>query len=656
MPGLTGADQTQARALLADLAGSILQINESFNLAPDPTHLTFTDFREQTRRYRDIHQREWSAFFKDDWKLRPNLTLNVGTRYEFYGVPYETHGLFAAPVGGGKVIETGSTSIIPELIGKNSPQAGKQLYKNDRNNIGPAVGLSWSVPYFGKDQTIIRAGYGISYELATRMSKLDLTIGNFPGLSQAAAHPAGTSYLNLTNISLPIPEKAASGSLLTVPLTARNDTINTWDPNLATPYVQNWSLDVQRSLSRDFTANIRYIGTKGTKLISAIPQNYLNVFDNGLLDAFNLTRAGENAALFDRMLKGLTVNGSVVNGTSFTGSQALRLNSNSSGPLARGNIYNFATYLNSTANFAGQPGGLLRNGLLPEDFIVKNPQFANAWYYSNPGNSTYHSMQLAIMKGLSHGFSNQTTYTWSRALGEADGDVEKLYLDPLNRSLDKSLLTFHRTHDIRSNGTFELPLGPGRLFLNNAPGLISRLVERWELGAIFSFTSGQPLSITSLNTLTNAPNMPMIVGDFSKGAGTVTRVSNGIVYFPDLRQVADPSRATTTTLQGLNTQNNLFALADSEGRIVLQNAPPGAVGNLGQTWIEGPRRMALDMDLVKRMSLGEGKNLELRVSAVNVLNHPQFANPVLGLQAANFGRITNATGNRQFTFNARFSF
>src|SRR5262249_49166288 len=168
--------------------------------------------------------------------------------------------------------------------------------------------------------------------------------------------------------------------------------------------------------------------------------------------------------------------------------------------------------------------------------------------------------------------------------------------------------------------------------------------------------SGQPLSIASLNTLTGGSNVPVVVGDFPKSSGKVTRVSNGIVYFPDLFQVADPSRATTTTQQGLNTQNNLFAMADSNGKIILQNAAPGTIGNLGLRWIEGPRRMGLDMDLVKRLRLGEAKTLELRVDAVNVLNHPQFANPVLAMQQTNFGRIQNATGNRQFTFNARFSF
>jgi hypothetical protein len=654
MPGLTGSDITNAQSLLADLSGSVNLINESFTLAPDPAHIAFTDFREQSRRYRDIHQNEWSAFFKDDWKLRPNLTLNAGARYEFYGVPYEAHGLEAAPVGGGNIIVNGSTSIVPELIGKNSAQPGKQLYKDDRNNFGPAVGLSWSVPYFGKDKTVVRAGYGISYELATRISKFDLTAGSFPGLNQAASHPAGNTNLNLTNITLPIPEKAPAGSLLTVPLTARNDTINTWDPNLATPYVQNWSFDVQRSLSRDFTANIRYIGTKGTKLISAIPENYMDVFDNGLLDAFNVTRAGGEAPLFNRLLQGLTVNGRVVDGSTFTGSQALRANSNSSTLLARGNIFAFASYLNTTANFTNQSGGLLRNGGLPEDFIVKNPQFANGWYYSNPGNSTYHSMQLAITKGLSHGFSTQTTYTWSRALGESDVNAEKLYLDPFDRSRDKALLAFHRTHDIRSNGMFELPLGPGHALLSNAPSLIARLIERWELGGIFSYTSGQPLSLTSLTTLTGGSNTPALVGEFPKSSGKVTRIANGITYFPDLHLVPDPSRATVAPQ--LVTQNNLFAWADSNGKIILKSPDPGAVGNLGLKWIEGPRRLGFDLDLVKRVRLSEEKQLELRVDAVNVLNHPQFANPVVGLQQANFGNIATATGNRQFTFNARFSF
>jgi len=245
---------------------------------------------------------------------------------------------------------------------------------------------------------------------------------------------------------------------------------------------------------------------------------------------------------------------------------------------------------------------------------------------------------------------------WSRTLGEADAGGVKLYLDPKNRSLDKALLSFHRTHDLRSNGTFELPFGPGGFLFRNAPSLISRLVERWELGAIFAITTGQPLSIQTFPTTTSALNNPDIVGSFPKSSGKVTRVANGVIYFPGLQQVSDPSRAGVTPLQNLQTQSDGFALADSQGKIVLQLPAPGTIGTLGQRWIEGPGRVGLDFNILKRVRLAEEKTLELRVDAVNVLNHPQFANPVTALNQPNFGRITLASGNRMFTFNARLSF
>lgn len=664
IPGLQAPDQNYARTMLVDLAGSVGQIQEAFSLAPDPNNILFQDYRELQKRYRDIRQNEWSGFFKDDWKVRPDLTLNLGVRYEYYGVPYESHGLTAAPIGGGLVIVDGSTSIKPEFVGRNSPQADKQLFKNDRNNFGPAIALAWSIPYLGKDKTVLRSGYGISFQGGGQGLLLDTAIGSFPGTNQLVTQRTGTSYLNLTNISLPIPGRAPNGQLPIVPLTARNDTIYTWDPNRVTPYVQNWSLEVQRAVSQDISVVTRYIGTKGTKLFGGIPQNYANAVGNGLLNAFNATRAGGDPPLFAQMLRGLTLNagtngalGQGVIGTNTTASAALRANNNTRVNLANGSFSLFANYLNTTANFTNEVGGLLRNGGLSEDFIVKNPQFLNAHLYSNPGNSTYHSLQLAMMKRLSHGFSFETTYTWSRALGNSDTDGVKSYLDPENRALDKSLLAIHRTHDLRSYGTIELPFGPGRRFLP-ASGLIGRLVERWQLGALFSLSSGQPLSIQAGNTTSGAMNPPDLVGDFPKTSGKVTRLANGITYFDGLRLVRDPQQAGVTSLQALNNQVSLFALADSEGKVVLQNPQPGRIGTLGKGWFEGPGRVGLDLNLLKRVTISEIKDLQFRVDAVNVLNQPQFGNPVLGLNNPNqlFGRIQASTGNRQFTFNARLSF
>src|SRR5262249_54576429 len=149
--------------------------------------------------------------------------------------------------------------------------------------------------------------------------------------------------------------------------TARNDVITTWDPNMVTPYIQNFNFDIQRTLTRDLTMSVRYIGTKGTKLFGFLEQNYGNFWDTGILDAINVTRAGGDAPLFDRMLMGLDLGLGRVDGTTVTGSSSLRFNTNTRALVANGNVASLVTYLNTTANFTNASGGLLRNGRFPEN-------------------------------------------------------------------------------------------------------------------------------------------------------------------------------------------------------------------------------------------------------------------------------------------------
>src|SRR5439155_14580810 len=118
---------------------------------------------------------------------------------------------------------------------------------------------------------------------------------------------------------------------------------------------------------------------------------------------------------------------------------------------------------------------LLRNGGLPDNFIVVNPQFRAINLVTNAANSTYHSMNIVVNRRLAQGFTNQTSYTWSRTLGEDDEERTQTYLNPRNRSLNKQLLGYHRTHDFRSNAIWQLPFGSGRKFLGGAPSWVSRL-------------------------------------------------------------------------------------------------------------------------------------------------------------------------------------
>lgn len=173
-PGLTGADQTNARNLLTDLSGSVDNIIQAFVLS-GPTNPKFLHVGQvgttpvvpsaEKMFLRDWRQNDFSAFFKDDWKIRPNLTLNIGVRWDWYGVGYDANGLTAAPAGGSAALfGISGTSFADqwqpgrlngsltkfELVGPNSPNPDKQLWKGDFNNFGPAVGVSWSLPWWGK--------------------------------------------------------------------------------------------------------------------------------------------------------------------------------------------------------------------------------------------------------------------------------------------------------------------------------------------------------------------------------------------------------------------------------------------------------------------------------------------------------------------------
>ncbi len=680
VPGI-GANQTQAQNLLLDLSGSINTINQAFGLK-SAKDLTFYGYPEILNNRRDWHQTEFSSYFKDTWKLRPDFTLNLGVHFDWYGAPYEGHGLTAVPVSGNAI--GGYTALCgmsctgqltsAQFVGKNSTHPELQANKNDWNNWAPAIGFSWNLPWFGKEKTVLRAGYGMNYTGALRnFINVDGITGTVPGVylgsGSSGVQVTPVSYTSVSTLTLPIAKPVATAPT-PIPVTDRSTTIQAYD--MVAPYTQNWNLEVQREIVQNTTVEIRYIGTKGTKLWGGIPLNNVEIFTNGILDAFNVTRAGGDAPLFTQMLMGINIGGGagIVNGTTVTGSQALRTNSTTRAWIANGSVGQLADYLNRNPAGTAQNGGLLRRNGFPENYIVLNPQFNTVTLRGNPANSTYHSMQLQLTKRLSHGFTQSASYVWSKAIGESETDGGATYRDPRNRSLDKTLLGYDQTHAIVSNGTWELPFGPNRAFLGNAPSWVSRLVEKWQLGGIFNWHSGNPLQIstnltTLTQTLTNNGISPDVVGNFPHSMGNVTKTASGVFYFPGLLQIPDPT-TNVTSLQGTNTAVTNKAITDAQGNLLLVNPKPGTIGTLGLNPIVGPSYSELDVNLIKRVRIAETKEFQIRVDAINVLNHPNFSDPTtanLNINSTGFGSITatrgtltSATGSRMFLTSLRLNF
>lgn len=658
IPGI-GRNQTAAENMLNDLAGSVSSMVQAFN-SPGGTNPQYLAGEYKARVWKS---REQYYYFKDDWRVSRNVTLNLGVRYEYYQPAYDKNGKTAGVVGGTAGIygisgrdesalfrpgATGGSLTQIELIGPKTSKPEATLFRPDRNNFAPAVGLSWGIPWFGKNKTIFRAGYSMGYE-RNSLRLIDVFSGDQPGLRNRVVRNVAT-FTNLAGVLLPLTPSAVP--LATVPLTDRTQTVRAIDDRLRTPYVQNWNMSVQRELPGGLLLDLRYVGNKGTRLLRATNLNETNVLENGILDAFRLAQQGQESPLLDRMLQGLR-------GAS-TGSTFMRTNATLAGFLAGNSVGAFANYLN-VQPVAGRNGGLLSVAQLPENFVVVNPQFAAATVLGNFASSTYHSFQVDVSKRLSKGLSMQANYTFSKALGEEEGAGQEMldsYRTLRNRSLEKRLMTFSVPHMFRSNWLYELPLAKRR------GGLWGKLLEHWQIGALFNLFAGEPISWFSGRSSFNnfsGDNTADFVSPIGNRAGRLVKRGNGVFYFPDYELVPDPGIQNLTTLNGVRGRSALQAVRDKNtGQLVAANPVAGTLGNAPLTYFYGPGYFLLDMNLLKTVTIREKYQLQVGVTADNVLNRTFFTDATLlqtSINATNFGQITGTdSGPRIVILNMRLSF
>ena len=658
VPGIV-ANNGVATNILNDLTGTLTNINQAFN-AVDAKSPRFLAGEPRQRTWR---QREISWFAKDDWKVTPSLTLNLGLRWEYYGVPYEALGRMGALANGSAGIfglsGTDFSSLYKpgvmngsltryETVGPRSANPGKQIYNGDYNNYSPNVGLTYALPWFGVDKTVFRAGYGIGFE-RNSIRNFDVFTADIPGM-RIVNNFRVTGLLNLANAPQVTPNAPPFDP---VSLNDRGLTAYAYDSGLRTPYVQNWNASLQRALPGRLSLDVRYVGSKGTRLLRASNINETNIFENGILDAFRAAQSGRESALLDRVFNGLVLNGRTV-GAGMTGSEYLRLQQTAN--IAAQSVGGVADFLNRST-IAGVPGTLLRRAGLPENFVVANPQFASALLLGNYANSTYHSMQIEVLRRSSKGLFLQSNYTWSKNIGEEEGagqDLLDSFRDGRNRRVEKRLLTLHRTHVFRNNAVYELPLYKGSNFA------LKQLLGGWQISGIFNIFSGQPMNVTSARNSYNffgGDNTASVDGAVAKGLGQAVVTGNTVQYFQGLTGgTPDPAIANMTTLNNIRTTSAMFAVRDASGNVVFRNPVPGELGNLASMFLSGPGSIRLDMGLQKKFRLTETKEFVLEIDAENLPNSPQWNNPTTDINSTNFGRITGAGGTRIMLLGARFNF
>lgn len=253
------------------------------------------------------------------------------------------------------------------------------------------------------------------------------------------------------------------------------------------------------------------------------------------------------------------------------------------------------------------------------------PNVQGISYLESAGNSAYSSLQTTFQERLTNGLSFTANYVWSHSQdnapfdGGADGPIPQ---DPTNRRADWANSDNDLRHRVNLYGTYELPFGPGKPFLNSGSAFSRYLVGGWQTNAIAVLQSGLPFTVTTTGSPTNT------------GAGSRANLVSG----------AQPYPSNQTINQWFNT--SAFGIP-----------PPYTWGTSGRNLLVGPREANFDFTAQKNIPISERKTLLFRAEFFNVFNHPQFAIPASTIGSAGVGSITSTSHPaRQIQFALKFAF
>jgi hypothetical protein len=645
----------RARTVYRDIVGLLASSTRTFNIT-SPT----SGFVPGATRERIFKQRWVSVYGQDQWRVRRNFTWNYGVRWEFQGVPFEAKGIAIQPAGGlaGLFGISGLNNLFAPGSLKGQPTTaldfvngatGKKLYNNDWNNFAPYLGFAYSPNFesgpmrwlFGSEgKSSIRAGYSISYlqDGFTVVSNALGTGTTNPGLIQTAANNAPTGVLTSAGIPLATPT-------FKIPITdAENFAINagnglwSFDPHLRLPYVQQWSLGIEREIAPNTAFELRYVGNHAVKIFRAIDYNEVNIFENGFLQEFL------NAQ------KNLELNGGASFAPGRAGTAQLPLLSTLFAGLSNTVGFGSATFIaNLQNNNVGTMASTLafnptyantRKNLAP-NFFVANPNAAFARALTNASYSNYNSLQVEVRRRMSRGLMLQANYTFSKALSDGTGNSQstlETYRTIRNVALDKTRSDFDQRHRFVGNFIYELPFGAGRRWLNGTP-LLSKVTEGWSVGSIMTWQSGTPLFIFSNRTTFNSFNAGINPAQFTGGSfqeflnnSGVYKTSSGVFFF-------NPNLLNITT----NANGGFTGATLKDGK--LDTPAPGQFGNFPLNALSGPSFWQADFSVTKRTKLYESAEMEFKATFYNAFNHANFSYGNVAFDSATFGQITGQRGS-----------
>jgi hypothetical protein len=590
-------------------------------------------YTQAAEQFLDSRTRYGGAFAQDSWKVKSNLTLNLGLRWEVSMPWYDTQGKI-------QTFNPGQQSTVfplspAGLVFPGDAGIPKTLAPTKYNNIGPRLGLAYSPGFSdgilgkifgGPGKSSIRAAYGLYY---TSVEDLNL-------FYEVADAPFGLYWTSPLSVMFDEPFRVrATGDSLgqrfpftaPVPGSPSNKTLDFsvyepfnffpgYDIHNKLPYAEHFNLSIQRELSKSTVLTLAYVGTEGHRLITQRDAN------------------PGSAALCQQ----LTAQGAI---------DVTAGNTLGCGPGNENDVFQLptATVPCQTISPTPLPGCVYstRQQILNPNFCPGGAQVCYGSSNTNTltsANSIYNSAQITVERKASD-FTFLAAYTFAKGLDDSSAFNDLVnFEDPkLSRGLSSSDIR----HNFVASYIWAIPFD--RAF-GNAP---KRLTQGWQVQGITRFSTGFPIPMNQGNGLdaslagSSATDMPNLIG---KVVTLNPRNAN-----PDC-PTADHTGCYFIPPQPTSTVNP-DPCVPTTGAFV-QNCTLGTFGTANRRFFHGPGFNNTDFGLSKRTVIRENLAFDLRIEFFNIFNHAQFMNPNGDITNSSFGIVTNARDPRIGQVSAKF--
>ena len=638
--GINANDLTRLRGTIADLLGKIGSVSQAF--VSDPNGNTFLPVG--TRWLNEADYTELDFYFQDNWRVRSNLVLDLGLRWEPKLTPK---------------IHDGRPLLVPNQpvkLGASPSNTLKwvegNLFDSDFSKILPSVGFAWDP--FKSGKTSIRGNYRTASDrIATFLfgsSIYQSAPGNAVGPTNSTFGSGGGLFRNIGPVIAGLAPTSTPDSLRQPPAFGTGS-VSVIDPDLQFPQVHEWSLSFQREIGNN-VVEVNYIGKHAVHLLGGYNVNQVNIFagvpgvgESNFLEAFNKIRASSS---YNSPLINFIMSGSANNNGGTARFRALNTTNITQGSVAAAAL----TVSQRTCTSDDVAGGICTNAQVGRRLLDLNglsfllqpfPQFTGGLnVFDSSDYSNYAGLQFIFKRRINTGLGFQFGYTlskskdnrsWDPSLSTVStGSVQSASSTPFDlrdRSLNYTWSDFDRRHVFQGTYTYELPFGRGRLFGRDTPRLLDHFIGGWETAGTVLWMSGRPFTVYSgINTVSNVVQSTADCNGCSRNSGQLVLETGRNFWFDQ-------------------TTRSQFA------------APlPGTIGNTGRNFFLAPNYFQWDASLAKKFKITERVAFDLRLDARNVLNYPSFDNPTAVITSTIFGRINDSVTNnaRRIQLSGKLSF